>query len=208
MLNNINNFSNIPNSIITQTNTTNINDTNANIKKQTTIFDSIEEIDDFTMNNIEESVLKYPGYDKNQIIHIDNNPNLINETKVEQNLLMQEIDKKINEENKDELEKQAILDELNNENFDFQFTINTNRPYTPPISELVPVKIENNNVKNNNLISEKDKNEKNLLLNSLKLNAGQKGNVIKDYENLIYDENVGYFFDTKKKIYYDLKQQN
>ena len=159
------------------------------------------------MNNIEESVLKYPGYDKNQIIHIDN-PNLINETKVEQNLLMQEIDKKINDENKDDLEKQAILDELNNENFDFQFTINTNRPYTPPISELVPVKIENNNVKNNNLISEKDKNEKNLLLNSLKLNAGQKGNVIKDYENLIYDENVGYFFDTKKKIYYDLKQQN
>ena len=30
----------------------------------------------------------------------------------------------------------------------------------------------------------------------------------KYYKDLVYDENVGYFFDTKKKIYYDLKQQN
>ena len=209
ILNNINMYSNIPNFLISQNNTNNINDTNVsnpNAKvKQTTICDSIDEIEDLTMNYNEESVLKYPGYDKNQIIHIDN-PSLINETKVEQNLLLQEIDTKINNENKDELEKQAILDELNNENYDLQFTINTNRPYTPPITELVPVKIENNNtnVKNNNLISEKDKNEKNMLLNSLKMN----NNVLKDYENLVYDENVGYFFDTKKKIYYDLKQKN
>ena len=57
----------------------------------------------------------------------------------------------------------------------------------------------------NNLINEEDKNP---LLNSrISTNSNNNYKVIKNYENLIYDEEEGIYFDPKTKIYYDIKNK-
>ena len=57
----------------------------------------------------------------------------------------------------------------------------------------------------NNLINEEDKNP--LLNTRISTNSNNNYKVIKNYENLIYDEEEGIYFDPNTKIYYDIKNK-
>ena len=69
-----------------------------------------------------------------------------------------------------------------------------NRPYTPPIEELVQV--NPNKLKgDSNMKCSMEK--KNILMNT--------NRILKNYENLIYNQDKGLFYDPKTNIYYDIK---
>ena len=68
----------------------------------------------------------------------------------------------------------------------------TLRPYTPPIEELVQV--NPNKIKGDNNIN---MDKKNSFVNT--------NRILKNYENLIYNQDKGLFYDPKTKIYYDVK---
>ena len=70
---------------------------------------------------------------------------------------------------------------------------------------MIPFTVDSNGEKKeinkNNLISDKDKNP---LLNS-RFSTHSNNKIIKNYENLVYDEDEGVYFDPYSKIYYDIK---
>ena len=73
----------------------------------------------------------------------------------------------------------------------------SNRPYTPPLSELVPIN-------QSGIIDNKDKTkEKNLYKNNPNNISYTK--MVKEPENLIFDENKGCYYNPKTNIYYDIK---
>ena len=70
----------------------------------------------------------------------------------------------------------------------------TLRPYTPPIEELVPVN------------PKKMKGDSNMKCSMDKKNGLMNTNrILKNYENLIYNQDKGLFYDPKTNIYYDIK---
>ena len=71
------------------------------------------------------------------------------------------------------------------------------RPYTPPIGKLVPV--DPNKLKESKMMNSIDKK------NSILKMSTNTNRVLKNYENLIYDQSKGYYLDPKTNIYYDIK---
>lgn len=173
-------------------NTFNIN----NLYKQqaTNLCDSIEEIYDYNENGtiVDDSIANGRNIKENNqsdIIHIDKGrfPTNISNQKIE-----------VSKDLENDKDKKEFLEELCNEDY-INFTLESNRPFTPPISKLVPVKVDNKEIKNNNLISPLDKqtNSKPIINKASHIN----------YDNLIYDEDIGYYYNPITKMYYDLKDQ-
>jgi hypothetical protein len=71
----------------------------------------------------------------------------------------------------------------------------TLRPYTPPIEELVQVNPNNIKGESNRLKNSVDK--RNALMNT--------NRILRNYENLVYNQDKGLFYDPKTNIYYDIK---
>ena len=178
----------------------NININKSLSKKKTN--ESIEELYDFDNENIlSDSQIKENN--NNNIIQIDKNPLNNNEIKT-QNLINDIINKKDNKKNIDffDLNEVINIDDLRN-----NFKLESNRPYSPPIGKMIPFTVDSNGEKKeinkNNLISDKDKNP---LLNS-RFSTHSNNKIIKNYENLVYDEDEGVYFDPYSKIYYDIKNK-
>ena len=172
--------------------------------KQPTLNESIEEIFDDKDNPLQESILvKAPEINtqtnikKEDIIHIDNYKNTINKT---ENIL-NEID---NNNNKDNDDKLSFFDNLEIDDLREKFNNeNNNRPYSPPIGKMIPI-VDNKN----NFFNDRDLNP---LLNSMSSVASVStkfnNKAINNYENLIYDEKEGKYFDPVTNIYYDVKNK-
>ena len=178
----------------------NINVNQSLTKKKTN--ESIEELCDFDNGNILSDV-QMKEYNSNNIIHIDKNP--LNHIEVKtQNLINDIINKKDDKENVDYFD---INDELNIDDLRNNFKVESNRPYSPPIGKMIPFMVDSNGEKKeinkNNLISDKDKNP---LINS-RFSTHSNNKIIKNYENLVYDEDEGVYFDPNTKIYYDIKNK-
>ena len=174
--------------------------------KQPTLNESIEEIYDYNDNPLQESILvKAPEINtqtnikKEDIIHIDNYKSTINKTEKILNEIVNNNNNNNENDDKlsffDNLEIDDLRGKLNNEN--------NNRPYSPPIGKMIPV-IDNKN----NLINNRDINP---LLNSMSSVASfstkLNNRAINNYENLIYDEKEGKYFDPVTNIYYDIKNK-
>ena len=71
----------------------------------------------------------------------------------------------------------------------------TLRPYTPPIEELVQV--NKNAMKGESNMLKKSIDKRNTLMNT--------NRILRNYENLIYNQEKGLFYDPKTNIYYDVK---
>jgi hypothetical protein len=71
----------------------------------------------------------------------------------------------------------------------------TLRPYTPPIEELVQV--NPNNIKGESNMLKKSVDKRNALMNT--------NRILRNYENLVYNQDKGLFYDPKTNIYYDIK---
>ena len=71
----------------------------------------------------------------------------------------------------------------------------TLRPYTPPIEELVQV--NPNTIKGESNMLKRSVDKKNTLMNT--------NRILRNYENLIYNQEKGLFYDPKTNIYYDVK---
>ena len=71
----------------------------------------------------------------------------------------------------------------------------TLRPYTPPLEELVQV--NPNEIKGESNMLKCSMNKKNTLMNT--------NRILRNYENLIYNQDKGLFYDPKTNIYYDIK---
>ena len=71
----------------------------------------------------------------------------------------------------------------------------TLRPYTPPIEELVQV--NPNTIKGESNMMKRSVDKKNTLMNT--------NRILRNYENLIYNQEKGLFYDPKTNIYYDVK---
>ena len=69
----------------------------------------------------------------------------------------------------------------------------TLRPYTPPIEELVQVN------------PNKMKGDNNVKCSIDKKNMLNTNRLLKNYENLVYNQDKGLFYDPKTNIYYDIK---
>ena len=71
----------------------------------------------------------------------------------------------------------------------------TLRPYTPPIEELVQV--NPNTIKGESNMLKKSVDKRSTLMNT--------NRILRNYENLIYNQEKGLFYDPKTNIYYDVK---
>jgi len=71
----------------------------------------------------------------------------------------------------------------------------TLRPYTPPIEELVQV--NPNTIKGESNMLKKSIDKRNALMNT--------NRILRNYENLVYNQDKGLFYDSKTNIYYDIK---
>jgi len=71
----------------------------------------------------------------------------------------------------------------------------TLRPYTPPIEELVQV--NPNTIKGESNMLKKSVDKRNALMNT--------NRILRNYENLVYNQDKGLFYDPKTNIYYDIK---
>ena len=172
--------------------------------KQPTLNESIEEIYDYKDNPLQESILvKAPEINtqtnikKEDIIHIDDYKNVINKAEK----ILNEIDNNNNNENDDKL---SFFDNLEIDDFREKLNNdNNNRPYSPPIGKMIPV--DDNK---NNFINDRDLNP---LLNSMSsiasISTKINNKAINNYENLIYDEKKGKYYDSINNIYYDIKNK-
>ena len=73
----------------------------------------------------------------------------------------------------------------------------TLRPYTPPLEELVQVNPSNMKGESNVKCSIDRRDKKNAFMST--------NRILKNYENLIYNQDKGLFYDPKTDIYYDIK---
>ena len=173
----------------------------SNLLKPSTLNESIEEIDELNVNPLVESImLKAPEINtvtniKNEdIIHIDKqNYNSILNTQ----LVLNEISNQ--------------QKNVNNEDLRGNFNNDNNRPYSPPIGKMIPVSINNDNknidINKMNFI-DRDLNPLTSSLASVaSVSTKLNHKAIQNYDNLIYDEKVGKYYDPITKIYYDIKNK-
>ena len=143
-----------------------------NSKLQAQLYDSIEE--DSCLINNNNSIIEKPKLE-GKIIGLDHG---YNHEKINKNIIKNdlefsdfpEISKLINNDNKGE-----------------------NRPYTPPITKLVPIN-------QSEIIETKDKSKNNNNQNNISFSK-----ILKDGNELIFDEIKGCYYNPKTNIYYDIR---
>ena len=81
-----------------------------------------------------------------------------------------------------------IIDDNNTDNLLQNLSLNSNRPFTPPVSKIIP-----ENSKNNHIVN---------IINGDKINESI---IQHHYNELVYDKNLGKYFNAKTHIYYDFK---
>ena len=143
-----------------------------NSKIQAQLYDSIEE-ESCLANNVNSTIDGYKLDEK--IIKLDPQYNKNNDTKIIIN---------------NDLENSEIpefSDLINGENK------GQNRPYTPPLTKLVPIN-------QSEIIEPKDK--QNDIQNPNNISYAKK---MKDFDDLIFDEIKGCYYNPKTNIYYDIK---
>ena len=144
-----------------------------NTKLQAQLYDSIEE-ESCLINNINSTNEK--SKEDGKIIVLDKGYNYEN------------IQKNINNnnlENSDFPDISKLMGDVNKDK---------NRPYTPPISKLVPIN-------QSEIIEQKDKSK-----NINNPNNVSFTKIIKDGNELLFDEIKGYYYNPKTNIYYDIKE--
>ena len=156
-----------------------------NSKVQAQLYDSIEE-ESCLINNIVNSTLIDKSKLDDKIIKIEPDTN-------KGNILS-------NNDSNDDLsilnsEFPEISNLINDE------TNNPNRPYTPPLSKLVPVNQSRNLGKAKIIMEDK---------NPVKISLINPNNIsyvkdLKNQEKLIYDEIKGCYYNPKTNVYYDIK---
>ena len=144
-----------------------------NTKLQVQLYDSIEE-ESCLINNINSTNEK--SKEDGKIIVLDKGYNYEN------------IQKNINNnnlENSDFPDISKLMGDVNKDK---------NRPYTPPISKLVPIN-------QSEIIEQKDKSK-----NINNPNNVSFTKIIKDGNELLFDEIKGCYYNPKTNIYYDIKE--
>ena len=155
-----------------------------NSKLQAQLYDSIEE-ESCLINNINSTLIDGSKLD-DKIIKIDpefNKGNLFDNKNNKKEFIIT---------NSDFPEISNLINDDTN---------NSNRPYTPPLSKLVPVNQSRNMGKKDDLGEEKIGEKTN------KINPNNVSYIkpMKKTENLIYDEIKGCYFNPKTNVYYDIK---
>ena len=143
-----------------------------NSKIQAQLYDSIEE-ESCIANNVNSTIDGYKLDEK--IIKLDPQYNKNNDTK---NIINNDLENS---------EIPEFSDLINGENK------GQNRPYTPPLTKLVPI---NQSV----IIEPKDK--QNDIQNPNNISYAKN---MKDFDDLIFDEIKGCYYNPKTNIYYDIK---
>ncbi len=185
----------------------------SNLLKPSTLNESIEEIDELNVNPLVESImLKAPEINtvtniKNEdIIHIDkqNYNSILNTQKILNEISNQQ--KNVN----NEFLNNDLFDDLQIEDLRGNFNNDNNRPYSPPIGKMIPVSInDNKNIDINKMnFIDRDLNPLTSSLASVaSVSTKLNHKAIQNYDNLIYDEKVGKYYDPITKIYYDIKNK-
>ena len=143
-----------------------------NSKIQAQLYDSIEE-ESCIANNVNSTIDGYKLDEK--IIKLDLQYNRNNDTK---NIINNDLENS---------EIPEFSDLINGENK------SQNRPYTPPLTKLVPIN-------QSEIIEPKDK--QNDIQNPNNISYAKK---MKDFDDLIFDEIKGCYYNPKTNIYYDIK---
>ena len=143
-----------------------------NSKIQAQLYDSIEE-ESCLANNVNSTIDGYKLDEK--IIKLDPQYNKNNDTK---NIINNDLENS---------EIPEFSDLINGENK------GQNRPYTPPLTKLVPIN-------QSEIIEPKDK--QNDIQNPNNISYAKK---MKDFDDLIFDEIKGCYYNPKTNIYYDIK---
>ena len=143
-----------------------------NSKIQAQLYDSIEE-ESCLANNVNSTIDGYKLDEK--IIKLDLQYNKNNDTK---NIINNDLENS---------EIPEFSDLINGENK------GQNRPYTPPLTKLVPIN-------QSEIIEPKDK--QNDIQNPNNISYAKK---MKDFDDLIFDEIKGCYYNPKTNIYYDIK---
>ena len=143
-----------------------------NSKIQAQLYDSIEE-ESCLANNVNSTIDGYKLDEK--IIKLDPQYNRNNDTK---NIINNDLENS---------EIPEFSDLINGENK------GQNRPYTPPLTKLVPIN-------QSEIIEPKDK--QNDIQNPNNISYARK---MKDFDDLIFDEIKGCYYNPKTNIYYDIK---
>ena len=144
-----------------------------NTKLQAQLYDSIEE-ESCLINNINSTNEK--SKEDGKIIVLDKGYNYEN--------IQKNINNK-NLENSDFPDISKLMGDVNKDK---------NRPYTPPISKLVPIN-------QSEIIEQKDKSK-----NINNPNNVSFTKIIKDGNELLFDEIKGCYYNPKTNIYYDIKE--
>ena len=145
---------------------------------------SIQEIVDFDNNN--NNTLLGNNILHEDIIYRDKNDNINNNLNINFHLGDSIEGKKKEFDNNDNYIN--IIDDNNTDNLLQNLSLNSNRPFTPPVSKLIP-----ENSKNNNIVN---------IINGDKINESI---IQHHYNELVYDKNIGKYFNAKTHIYYDFK---
>ena len=143
-----------------------------NSKIQAQLYDSIEE-ESCLANNVNSTIDGYKLDEK--IIKLDLQYNKNNDTK---NIINNDLENS---------EIPEFSDLINGENK------GQNRPYTPPLTKLVPIN-------QSEIIEPKDK--QNDIQNPNNISYAKS---MKDFDDLIFDEIKGCYYNPKTNIYYDIK---
>ena len=143
-----------------------------NSKIQAQLYDSIEE-ESCIANNVNSTIDGYKLDEK--IIKLDPQYNRNNDTK---NIINNDLENS---------EIPEFSDLINGENK------GQNRPYTPPLTKLVPIN-------QSEIIEPKDK--QNDIQNPNNISYAKK---MKDFDDLIFDEIKGCYYNPKTNVYYDIK---
>ena len=143
-----------------------------NSKIQVQLYDSIEE-ESCIANNVNSTIDGYKLDEK--IIKLDPQYNRNNDTK---NIINNDLENS---------EIPEFSDLINGENK------SQNRPYTPPLTKLVPIN-------QSEIIEPKDK--QNDIQNPNNISYAKN---MKDFDDLIFDEIKGCYYNPKTNIYYDIK---
>lgn len=143
-----------------------------NSKIQAQLYDSIEE-ESCIANNVNSTIDGYKLDEK--IIKLDPQYNINNDTK---NIINNDLENS---------EIPEFSDLINGENK------GQNRPYTPPLTKLVPIN-------QSEIIEPKDK--QNDIQNPNNISYAKK---MKNFDDLIFDEIKGCYYNPKTNIYYDIK---
>ena len=158
-----------------------------NSKVQAQLYDSIEEESCLINNNINSTLIDGSKME-DKIIKIDQEYNMRKTKNINNN-------NNYNDFSLSNTELPNISNLINDD------TNNSNRPYTPPLSKLVPLN-QSRNIKNTNNFAD----EINISKNKKNPNNISYAKILKtSSDNLIYDEAKGCFYNPQTNIYYDIK---